>query len=173
MDTQEIYLKHGQELYFFALRRVKSKDAANDILQNTFLKIHKSSWQLKDEAKLRPWVFQIVRNEIVNYFDGVLIHENGDKLVSNEVPEEYIDICCFERFIDELPPIYRDVLEKSYIHGKRQEEIAKGLGISIANVKARVRRAKSMMKEKFLACCQYETNSKGQLVGAPNCVSCE
>ena len=74
--------------------------------------------------------------------------------------------------INELPEIYKEVIELVYIDGKKQKDAAKHLGISLENVKARIRRAKDMLKKKFKECCKYESNKKGKLIGAPNCSKC-
>ena len=58
MNSNEIYQKYEQEMYFFILKNVKNKNITNDIFQSSFLKIHKNIHQLKDEQKSRAWVFQ-------------------------------------------------------------------------------------------------------------------
>ena len=68
METQKIWKQFNDALYFFILKKVKNENAANDIFQNTFLKIHNNLHQLKEEEKAKAWVFQIARNEIANHF---------------------------------------------------------------------------------------------------------
>ena len=65
----------------------------------------------------------------------------------------FVVILCFVKFYVYLPEIYRDVITLTYLHGKKQEEVAEELKISIANVKARVRRSKAILKEQFQDCC--------------------
>lgn len=172
MNSEVIYEQFGQEAYFFVLKKVKDTSIANDVLQNAFLKIHKNIHQLKAEQKVRAWVFQICRNEIANYFNKESAYQNGSELDDStyEGPGEHI--CCFDRFIEELPENFQQVIELAYIQGKPQEQVAETLGISLANVKARVRRAKAQLKKRFLDCCKYETNAQGQLVGSPDCSVC-
>lgn len=172
MNSEEIYREHGQEIYFFILKKVKDKDIANDIFQSSFLKIHKSAHQVKEKQKVRSWAFQISRNEIANYFNKEPIHENLENRIEEDIWHEFEGICCFDRFIDELPKMYREVIELTVITGKKQDDVAKHLDISLANVKGRIRRAKSLMRERFQECCKFETNHKGKLVGTPNCVIC-
>ena len=74
MDTQTVWNNLNSEVYFFILKKVKDRNAANDILQNSFLKIHKYVYHLKTATKVRAWVFQIVRNEIINYFHQQSLH---------------------------------------------------------------------------------------------------
>ena len=171
MNSEEIHQEYGQEIYLFILKKVKNKPIANDIFQNTFLKIHKNINQLKANEKARSWAFQICRNEIVNFFNKEPIHTDESKITRNVI-DEYKDICCFDRFIDELPKIYKEVIELTFINGIKQKEVAETLGISVANVKARIRRSKMILKERFLKCCKYEVSKKGKLIGTPNCLTC-
>ncbi|MEL7121162.1 MAG: sigma factor, partial [Bacteroidota bacterium] len=96
MNTQNVWNDFNDQLYFFILKKVKDENVTNDIFQNTFLKIHKNLSKLKEEEKIKAWVFQIARNEIVNYFKTEPTCEN--KLnAGKEIPvEEYQSICCFD-----------------------------------------------------------------------------
>lgn len=172
METQDIWDTFNNDLYFFILKKVKDKNEANDIFQNTFLKIHKNLPKLKKAEKVKAWVFQIARNEIVNYFNAEAIHLDKSNSKEALLVEEYQLVCCFDRLINELPTIYKEVIEMIYIKGYKQKEVAATLGISLENTKARVRRAKDILKEKFKVCCKYEVNKKGKLIGEPDCHVC-
>ncbi len=171
METQKIWSDFNDELYFFILKKVKNRDAANDVFQNTFLKIHKNLSQLKKEEKVRAWIFQIARNEIATHFNEESIYvENLNKEIS--LPE-YQHICCFDKFIDDLPEIYRQAIELIYIKGQKQKDVAKELEISLENVKARIKRAKDILKERFNECCKYKFDKNGKLIGESNCSICK
>ncbi|WP_019039715.1 sigma-70 family RNA polymerase sigma factor [Psychroflexus tropicus] len=173
METQKIWDNFNDELYFFILKKVKNKDAANDIFQNTFLKIHKNLSKLEKEEKAKAWIFQIARNETINYFNKESIYV--EKLnINKKIPlEKYQYICCFDKFINDLPKIYRQVIELIYIKGLKQKDVAKELGISLENVKVRIRRAKDILKKKFNECCKYEFDKNGKLIGESNCSICK
>ena len=173
METKKIWDNFNEELYFYILKRVKNIDIANDIFQDTFLKIHSNLSSLKEDEKARAWVFQITRNEIFNYFNKESVY--SEKLDSNiEVfTQQYEHICCFDKFIDNLPEIYRQVIELIYIEGKKQKDVAKELEISLENVKARVKRAKDILKKEFNECCKYELDKNGKLIGESNCSKCK
>ncbi|MEM9986865.1 MAG: sigma-70 family RNA polymerase sigma factor [Bacteroidota bacterium] len=172
METQEIWNDFNEELYFFILKKVKDKHVANDIFQNTFLKIHKNLSQLQQKEKVKAWVFQISRNEISNYFRAESTYVEPSDASQEALLQEYQFVCCFDRLINELPEMYREVIEMVYLKGHKQKEAARELGISLENTKARIRRAKDMLKEKFRACCKYEFDKKGKLVGESNCSVC-
>lgn len=173
METQEIWDRFNNEVYFFILKKVNDKTATGDIFQNTFLKVHKNRSQLQDETKLRAWVFQIARNEIANHFNKESLYVAKTHTDTDTPLQNYQHICCFDKFITDLPKIYRDVIELVYIQGKKQHDAAEILDISLVNVKGRVRRAKDILKKNFNECCKYELDKNGRLTGESNCAVCQ
>lgn len=172
MQTQKIWESFNEELYFFILKKVKDRDVTNDVFQNTFLKIHKNISKLKKEEKAKAWVFQIARNEIINHFNKESVYSNNLDTNKETLLQKYEHVCCFDKFIDELPKIYKQVIELIYIKGKKQKDTAEELNISLENVKARVKRAKEILKQRFNECCKYEFNKQGKLFGESNCSVC-
>lgn len=175
MDTNTIWEGFNEQLYFFILKRVQDKEVANDVFQETFLKIHSRNHQLRDEKKLKAWVYQIARNEIINHYNTKPLSANEpifESQLTDEQLQAHEQICCFDKFITQLPPNYKTVIELVYLKGMKQQEVAVQLNISLANVKARLRRAKELLKEKFNTCCKYKVNKKGKLTGESNCQQC-
>ncbi len=56
------------KLRSFIYSKIPDKAATEDILQEVFIKIHLKIGTLKDDAKLKPWLYQITRNLIVDYY---------------------------------------------------------------------------------------------------------
>ncbi|MDC6350110.1 sigma-70 family RNA polymerase sigma factor [Zeaxanthinibacter sp. PT1] len=172
MSTEEMALEYRDRIYFFLLKQLGDPDMAKDILQETFLKAQQKIGQLREVEKLESWLFQVARNTMKDHLahEARLIpgpvHDTQD--TSGREPEA----CCFDRFIEELPPDYRQSIELVYIEGKKQQEASQALGISLPNMKARIRRAKVMLKDKFAECCGYDLNENGKLVGEVNCPKC-
>ena len=107
METQKVWHNFNEELFFFILKKVKNESATNDIFQNTFLKIHKKLHQLENDEKVRAWIFQIARNEIANYFNKESVYLPSVNLQNETALEKYQSICCFDKFVYELPDIYK------------------------------------------------------------------
>ena len=173
LNTERIWSAYGTALYFFILKRVRDAVAAQDVLQNTFVKIHLHLEGLKDPGKARSWAFQIARNELADHFKG---RADTVLLKDLELSEGFVgkdDFCCFERFLKELPENYRAVVHLVYLEGKTNLEAADQLGLSLPNVKARIRSAKKILKQRFQECCLYRINKSGKLVGEPNCAVCD
>lgn len=175
MQTEELWQNHQAELYAFLLKKVGQKDVAEEILQNAFLKIHQYLPSLQDSKKARAWMFQITRNEMANYFQQSKKYKPAPDWDSNDwnsaVPFQYC-VQCFNRFLEGLPENYGKVVELVYFEGKPQQETAHILNISLANVKARLRRAKASLKKQLMQCCAYGQNEEGKLIGLPSC-SCD
>ena len=172
MSTEEIALQYRKRIYYFLLKQLGDPDMAKDILQETFLKVHRKLWQLKEPEMLESWLFQVARNTMKDH----LAHEArlipGPVRDTQDTPGREPEACCFDRFIEELPPEYRKSIELVYIEGKKQQEASEALGISLPNMKARIRRAKVMLKDKFAECCGYILNDNGKLVGEADCPVC-
>lgn len=175
-NTQQIWDSLKESLFYFILKRVKDEDLSRDILQEVFIKIHLKLHQLNNPAKTKAWAFQIARNQIAEYFrktrNTVALSELRKEQVSEDFESEEISFCCFENFVDELPPKYAHIITLINVEGKKQHEAAEELDISLANVKSRVYRAKEMLKQKFVECCQFNLDENGLLVGEQNCPRC-
>lgn len=65
---------------------------------------------------------------------------------------------------------YPNLLE--LISNLDEDGIQRNLGISLPNVKARIRRAKNILKDRFTNCCKYIRNEQDQLAGEPDCAIC-
>ncbi|WBL24586.1 sigma-70 family RNA polymerase sigma factor [Zunongwangia sp. HGR-M22] len=174
MNTREIWEKYHIEFYFFILKRVKNEEHTNDILQNSFIKIHKNLDKLKNPGKLKSWIFQIIRNEINDYFkDSVYCVRDIRFQNSEEDSSPFTQVCCFDKFLNELPEKNRRLMKLVYVDGKPQKEAAELASLSLANAKALIRRSKKIMKNRFKECCKYETNTEGKLVGQSQCSLCD
>lgn len=178
MDLNSSIGQLKDEVYFFILKKVKDEHHAKDIFQNTCLKALENTAQIKSPDKIRAWLYRITRNEINDFFKrqpGKFLHLQQDG-VDNPGDQDFVSAnehyCCFDSFIQELPESYKDVIIQIYLKGKSQKDVAERLHITLANVKIRVSRAKSMLKVKFSECCHYQPGANGKLTGEPDCVRC-
>lgn len=68
MDTKDIWKLHADDIKYFILSKVKDEVIADDLLQETFIKVHTKLNTLKDEGKLKSWLFSIARYTVLDYF---------------------------------------------------------------------------------------------------------
>jgi RNA polymerase sigma-70 factor (ECF subfamily) len=146
-----VWTEAQRELLGFVYRRVKDKALAEDIVQDVFVKVYTRIDQLKDNDKLRSWMYQITRNSIADHFRSqqkdVLLDDIKWDSESNPL-NECVTVC-LQQMISTLPQKYREAFELSEVHNVSQVDLAKRLSISYSGAKSRVQRARQMLREKM------------------------
>jgi len=182
-ETSTIWNEFHDNVYGFVLKRIKDKQDTNDIVQDVFVKIHLNKHTLKDESKLQAWIYQITRNSINDYFKSVAKNKDGFLDENHKIIETIEDedisfygkqemFCCLGPFLDEMDKKYSVPLIMSDIKGKKLQEVADFLNISLSGAKSRVQRAREILKKDFVSCCQYSFDENGKLIGDQDCSRC-
>ena len=144
----------------YLLGKVRQKDDADDLLQEIFIKIHNNINTLQDEKKLAPWIHQIVRNTLTDYYrkrdlETAELNEESTSIPDADVPDDIYSECvngCLKVFIDRLPDKYKKPLVLSDIKEHKQKDIAKEMNLSYSGLKSRVQRGRNMIKDMFVDC---------------------
>jgi RNA polymerase sigma-70 factor (ECF subfamily) len=68
MHVEQVWHSFHEPLKKFILARIGNQAAAEDILQNVFLKIFTHLDELRHEHKMKSWVYQITRNAVIDYY---------------------------------------------------------------------------------------------------------
>ncbi len=175
--TAEVWDKFHDNVYHFLLKRVKNETDAQDILQEVFIKIHLKKDSIQDESKLQAWIFQVARNAMNDFFRAS--SKSGLKEDLPDLEDEEVGFygkqemfCCLHPFVEELPDKYKEAIKLADLEGKKQQEVAEILNISLSGAKSRVQRAREILKTKFVSCCNFSLNEDGQLVGEQDCERC-
>ena len=168
-STEELFKSLSSRLKLFILQRVSDKSAADDILQNVFLKIHSHVDTLRDETKLESWIFQIARNAIADHYrTRFSSHEAPAETEPAEAPAEENVMEKFSAgirdMIDQLPAHYREALLLTEFDGLSQQELADRLGLSLSGAKSRVQRARQLLKDVLMQCCHIEFDRYGTIL---------
>lgn len=167
--TEHIWQDMSDQLFNFILKRVNSKDMAEDILQDVFLKIHLKIKSLSDSDKLVSWVYQITRNAIIDFY-------RKKKVQTDQIPDlpELIDSenlntefqGCLKSHINQLDEKDRALIEKTSFENVSQKELAIQLGLSYSTTKSRVQRARKKLNTLFVQCCHIETDQYGNIIAS-------
>lgn len=154
----EIVRRYNQRLYRIAVSYGVTDDDAEEVIQLAYISAYEKLSQFRGEAKFSTWLIKILINECLMLKRQqkriVKIEESDDVTFSgdnHQNPEEnYMNIErkeMLEEAVKRLPEKYRTVFIFKEIEGMSIEEISDSLGISKVNVKVRLHRAKSMLKE--------------------------
>ena len=167
MDTQDIWKLHADDIKYFILSKVKDEVIADDLLQETFIKVHTKLNTLKDEDKLKSWLFSIARYTVLDYFRSKkLVYETTDEdFIFEEQKLEHTEVDCLHGIIKSLPKKYRDPLFLSDIKGVKQQKIAEQLHLPLPTIKSQIQRGRKMIAQGFVDCCDFVVNDAGFLVG--------
>ena len=167
MTTNQVWTQYSKDLKRFIISKVKNTTIADDILQDTFIKIHTKLHTLKDIKKLKSWCFTVARNSILDYWKStnqtfeIANFEAETKILENEHTEQD----CLKGILKNLPKKYRDPLFLSDIKGLKQQEVAHQLKQSLSTTKSQIQRARKLIAQGFMDCCGFVMNKEGNLVG--------
>ncbi len=158
------YEEHGQAIKAFLASRLKNQSDAEDLLQETFVRAIRATNSLRNNAKVRPYLFSIAHNLMVNFVrrkkEFVISSSNNEgNILENvvdeysESPEDVTSLHDLEKSIDEvmdlMTPAHKKAFELGVILQKPYSEIATLTGWSLAQVKINVYRARKKAIEEL------------------------
>lgn len=157
----------SEDLKKFITSKVKNNTIADDILQDTFIKIHTKLHTLKDENKLKSWCFSVARNSVLNYWkaQNKIIEIANFESETSMIEDAHTEQDCLQGILKNLPKKYRDPLFLSDIKGLKQQEAANQLNQTLSTTKSQIQRARKLIAQGFIDCCGFVMNKKGNLVG--------
>jgi len=163
-DFQRLYSIYAKPIYSFIWRLVGSPSDAEDLTQETFLKVHSELKNLRDVKQFRYWLYRIARNEVYQRLRRSL-RRSEVSIDNEEIPyfeflaDDASDLDPEERVLSQelyrvvqsslmaLKPKYRDVFILAVFEKMSYEEITKVVGRSLLSVKTDIYRARLAVKE--------------------------
>jgi RNA polymerase sigma factor (sigma-70 family) len=151
-----LYKKYYRVLYSIALRYARTSFEAEDILQDSFLKIFKSISSYQIEGSFEGWLKRIVQNTAINSYKSNLKFNNNIHITDegHDVMDDNFT-AIFETFetkdvlklLNNLPDGYRMIINFYCIDGYTHKEIAEMLNISTGTSKSQLFKAKEYLKK--------------------------
>ena len=155
--------RYKEPLMNYIYRFVGDRNDAEDILQETFLRLYKNKHYYREIARFSTWIYTIAGNlaktelrkrkrrqffSINNYMSTDKDYELPDK---NITPDKYTDSAItdteIQKAINRLSPKFRQVILLRDIQGFSYEEIANIVNIPLGTVKSRVNRARLRLQQ--------------------------
>jgi RNA polymerase sigma-70 factor, ECF subfamily len=176
----------------FVAKRIAAEADVEDILQEVFLRVHRRIDCLQDSRKVVPWIYQITRNAIVDYYRSsqrrheVPVGSTGEMedvipvsvTLSKEPARSGIELAaCLRPMLSQLSAPYREAVTLTELEGLTQEAAARQLGLSVAGIKSRVQRGRKQLKLMLDDCCSIQMDQRRGVVGyeirEPGCSPCD
>jgi RNA polymerase sigma-70 factor (ECF subfamily) len=171
--SEQLWHDVHERLTAFVARRVDEPADVADLVQTVFLRAHANAGAVTDQERLLPWLFSITRNAIADHYRSParrreVTGDDAEGALESGAPDEAADptaladlSTCVRPMLQQLPPAYREALERVEFDGVSQVELAAEFGISVSGLKSRVQRGRAMLREVLLACCEISRSATG------------
>jgi RNA polymerase sigma-70 factor (ECF subfamily) len=164
---KELMARHQASVFHIIFRLVRDKELANDLVQETFMKAFSSLKTYRSEYRFSTWLYKIAANSSIDHLRKKRIRalsldnpiQTGDGEIGFEVadyshhPEREMvrheQEASINDAISSLPRKYRQVIIARHQEEKSYEEIADELGVPVGTVKARIFRARELLKKRL------------------------
>ncbi|MCI0640879.1 MAG: RNA polymerase sigma factor SigZ [Gemmataceae bacterium] len=167
-STESVWAQLSADLLRFIRRRVPDDHVADDLLQETFVRIHRNIANLQDADRLAAWVYQIARHVIYDHHRSSsksvpLVYEIAtvEDRTGNGIPWTATWLA---KMVGQLPDSYSDAVQLAELGGLTQQEVAERLGLSLSGAKSRIQRGRAMLKAALLRCCDFELDRRGNVL---------
>jgi RNA polymerase sigma-70 factor (ECF subfamily) len=152
----EVYILFNARLFGFLTRLTRSRDAAEDLLEETWLRFVAHAERLDADTRLGPWLFTVARNLHLSYCRSRAFEETtSDEGIglwpscTRESPFEQTAGSELERRLEvalaSLPVAFREVLLLVGVEGLRPSEAALVCGVSPETLRQRLKRARDLL----------------------------
>jgi RNA polymerase sigma-70 factor (ECF subfamily) len=150
-----VYQEFSQGIFAYCLKILADRQLAEDVVQETFLKVRQHAQSIQSTGSFKSWIFRIARNEALMQLrkrrsNGQI--EDGSAW-SDETPHQQFVASerteIVNRLLDSLKHEYREVLVLLVYEDMSYTEIAAVTGATESSVKSRIFRARKAMIEKM------------------------
>ena len=151
--------QYKRPLYAHIRGIVINHDDADDVVQNTFLKVFRHLDGFKGDSKLFSWIYRIATNEALTHLKqqarlrGSNAHDYQEQLLGNIKADAYFDggelEIRLQQAVGRLPEKQQLVFRMKYFQDLKYDEISEILGTSVGALKASYHHAVKKIEEQF------------------------
>ncbi|MXN90441.1 sigma-70 family RNA polymerase sigma factor [Flavobacterium sp. Sd200] len=138
--------QYSRPLYSHIRNIVLDHDDADDVLQNTFIKVFKNLDGFKGDSKLFSWMYRIATNEALTFIsqkakkNNISNEEVNQKVLGNLMADDYFEGDALQlklqKAVAQLPEKQQLVFKMKYFEDLKYEDISEILGTSVGALKA-------------------------------------
>lgn len=151
--------EYKERLYWHIRKIVLDHDDANDVVQNTFIKVHLNIENFNENSTLFTWMYRIATNEALNFIKskakkmGLKNQEWIEAISENLEADPFFDgdeaALILQKEISKLPEKQRIVFNMKYFDGMNYDSISEILDTSVGALKASYHHAVKKIKTKL------------------------
>jgi RNA polymerase sigma-70 factor (ECF subfamily) len=152
-----VYDRFNTRLFTFLLRLSRDRDRAQDLLEDTWLRLVTHADRLRPDTILGPWLFTVARNLYLSECRARVLEQSDEYLVAHvsPAPSPFEELAAneshrrLEAALASLPLLYREVLLLVAVEGLTTAEAAEVCGISNDALRQRLSRGRAMLAERM------------------------
>jgi RNA polymerase sigma-70 factor (ECF subfamily) len=178
MEFFDIYDQHYKRVRYFILALVKDEWAADDLTQETFIRVQNNLDTLKDSSKLASWIFRIAHNLCQDHFRNLKRTSSNEcelkeakdvfkEAMAQKRLEQREMSSCVQDVVRLLPESFRSVITLFDMAELSHREIAEILDTTVENVKVRLHRARKELRALLEKKCTFEVDERNVLTCDP------
>ncbi len=140
-------------LHAYLARRVGSRDDADELAQDLWVRVARSAGTFDANRRFRPWVFGVAANLARDLFRRRQVRQRVRLEAASAAPPAYhpttVENLDLRQRLDRLPDRFRDVLMLRYFHDLGESEMAEALGVPRGTIKSRLHGAIRELKRGY------------------------
>jgi RNA polymerase sigma-70 factor (ECF subfamily) len=177
VDLETVTERLRREIFGYVRKKIGDPSAADDLTQDTFLRVERALAKGTEPEHFRGWIFQIARNAVIDWRnerrrfveleEGEKIGESVEREEADSIDNEFREalFAYAAKVIEGMPAEDREALTLTELDGLSREELANHLGISLPAAKSRVVRARAKLRKAIEDCCRLLTDPYGKVIG--------
>ena len=153
---RQLYDSFAPQMLGVCMRYAQSREAAEDILHDGFIKVFENLHKLRDVSQLAAWIRSVMVNTAVSAFRheckknaATDLFDDDDFSYGSDDIYGNIDIEVIMQAVQELPDTYRLCFNLCEIEGYSFSEVSKQLGIGESGVRSNICRARKILSQKL------------------------
>lgn len=159
LSFEILFQKYYVRFYNFVFNLTKNSQAAEDIIQNVFMKIWINRTSLRPDQSIHNYIYVLSKREMLNHIRDRKAYVQVERLVMAEQPSEEVTDQSMSlkelderirRFIADMPEQRRKVFLLSRYRGLTNKEIAEMMGLSVRTVDRHINLALTSLKKEFM-----------------------
>lgn len=160
-NNLEALLDLRRQFLSFVERRVRDREAAEDILQTAYVQALKAEGQLREQESVVAWFYRILRNAVIDHYrrgqsEGTALERFAQEL-EREVGTDPLLLdttCnCIAGALGKLTPAYASLLREVDLGERTLASYAEAEAITPGNAAVRAHRARAALRKELIRCC--------------------
>ena len=162
-EFKQQFLPYSKRLYRIAFRMMGNEQDAEDMVQDTFLKLWKKRDDLPELENVEAYCTTLLKNTC---YDAIRVRKPDadsppeelnvmEERSTSDVVEQRDEVNTVKRLIEMLPDLQRQIIQMKDVEDYSYEEIEERTGLTMVNIRVTLSRARKKIREQFMQIRNY------------------